>query len=127
MEMGARAGRGRDLSVDDDVVYMRTGIGPQAVDVIYRRIDDEFMDPEAFRPDSDLGVRGLVAAWKARGSVWPSRRVPVSLTTRSSRLRARDHQATISTRSQVSRTYRLTAACIPKSASTCWNISTSWS
>ncbi len=50
---------------DDDCVYMRTVDGPERVDVIYRRIDDLFMDPEAFRPDSALGVPGLLRAWKA--------------------------------------------------------------
>ncbi|MCB1802570.1 MAG: circularly permuted type 2 ATP-grasp protein [Gammaproteobacteria bacterium] len=67
MEMGAELVEGRDLFVDtDDVVYMRTVSGPKRVDVIYRRIDDEFMDPEAFREDSILGVPGLLRAWKAR-------------------------------------------------------------
>ena len=57
---------GRDLFVaDDDCVYMRTIDGPQRVDVIYRRIDDLFLDPEAFRPDSTLGVPGLLRAWRA--------------------------------------------------------------
>ena len=66
MEMGAALVEGRDLYVDsDDTVYMRTVAGPQRVDVIYRRIDDEFMDPEAFRKDSILGVPGLLRAWKA--------------------------------------------------------------
>ena len=56
MEMGAELVEGRDLFVDDDdCVYMRTVSGPQRVDVIYRRIDDEFMDPEAFREDLVLG------------------------------------------------------------------------
>jgi uncharacterized circularly permuted ATP-grasp superfamily protein len=65
-QMGAELVEGRDLFVDsDDCVYMRTIAGPQRVDVIYRRIDDDFMDPEAFRPDSALGVRGLLRAWKA--------------------------------------------------------------
>ena len=65
-EMGAELVEGRDLFVDDDdCVYMRTVSGPALVDVIYRRIDDEFMDPEAFRADSALGVRGLMRAWKA--------------------------------------------------------------
>jgi uncharacterized circularly permuted ATP-grasp superfamily protein len=64
--MGAELVEGRDLFVDDDdCVYMRTVYGPQRVDVIYRRIDDEFVDPEAFRPDSMLGVRGLLRAWRA--------------------------------------------------------------
>jgi uncharacterized circularly permuted ATP-grasp superfamily protein len=65
-QMGAELVEGRDLFVDkDDCVYMRTVAGPQRVDVIYRRIDDEFMDPEAFREDSTLGVAGLMRAWKA--------------------------------------------------------------
>jgi uncharacterized circularly permuted ATP-grasp superfamily protein len=65
-QMGCELVEGRDLFVgDDDVVYMRTVSGQQRVDVIYRRIDDEFMDPEAFREDSALGVRGLMRSWKA--------------------------------------------------------------
>jgi len=65
-QMGAELVEGRDLFVDsDDCVYMRTVAGPQRVDVIYRRIDDEFMDPEAFNKDSMLGVPGLLRAWKA--------------------------------------------------------------
>lgn len=66
MEMGAELVEGRDLCVEkDDRVFMRTVSGPRQVDVIYRRIDDEFMDPEAFRKDSILGVPGLMRAWKA--------------------------------------------------------------
>ena len=49
----------------DNVVYMRTTQGPQRVDVIYRRIDDDFLDPLAFRPDSALGVPGLMSAYLA--------------------------------------------------------------
>ncbi len=64
--MGCELVEGRDLFVDhDDCVYMRTVFGAQRVDVIYRRIDDDFMDPEVFRPESTLGVRGLMRAWKA--------------------------------------------------------------
>lgn len=64
--MGAQLVEGADLEVgDDDCVYMRTIDGPERVDVIYRRIDDEFIDPEAFKPDSMLGVRGLMRAWRA--------------------------------------------------------------
>ena len=67
MEMGAELVEGRDLFVDDDdCVYMRTVSGPKRVDVIYRRIDDEFIDPEAFLANSILGVPGLLRAWKAR-------------------------------------------------------------
>jgi uncharacterized circularly permuted ATP-grasp superfamily protein len=66
MEMGAELVEGRDLFIDkDDGVFMRTVSGPRQVDVIYRRIDDEFIDPEAFRDDSVLGVPGLMRAWKA--------------------------------------------------------------
>jgi uncharacterized circularly permuted ATP-grasp superfamily protein len=54
-----------DLEVRDDVVWMRTISGPVRVDVIYRRIDDDFLDPLVFRPDSMLGVPGLIAAYRA--------------------------------------------------------------
>ena len=65
-QMGAFLVEGSDLVVkDDDCVYMKTISGLRRVDVIYRRIDDDFMDPEAFRPDSALGVRGLLRAWRA--------------------------------------------------------------
>jgi uncharacterized circularly permuted ATP-grasp superfamily protein len=64
--MGCELVEGRDLFVDtDDCVYMRTVDGPRRVDVIYRRIDDLFLDPEAFLPDSTLGVPGLMRAWMA--------------------------------------------------------------
>ncbi|MBI3230724.1 MAG: circularly permuted type 2 ATP-grasp protein [Burkholderiales bacterium] len=64
-QMGVELVEGQDLFVKDDVVYMRTTRGPQRVDVIYRRIDDDFLDPSAFRPDSSLGVRGLLNAYRA--------------------------------------------------------------
>jgi uncharacterized circularly permuted ATP-grasp superfamily protein len=64
-KLGVELVEGRDLFVRDDVVYMRTTEGPQRVDVIYRRIDDEFLDPLVFRPDSALGVPGLMAAYHA--------------------------------------------------------------
>ncbi len=64
-EMGVEVVEGADLCVQDQVVYMRTTAGPKRVDVIYRRIDDEFLDPEAFRPDSLVGVTGLMAAYRA--------------------------------------------------------------
>ncbi len=65
-QMGCELVEGRDLVVgDDDCVYMRTVSGPARVDVIYRRVDDLFLDPEAFRADSTLGVPGLMRAWKA--------------------------------------------------------------
>ncbi len=65
-QMGAELVQGSDLVVgDDDCVYMRTVSGPQRVDVIYRRVDDLFIDPEVFNPDSTLGCPGLMRAWKA--------------------------------------------------------------
>ena len=67
-EMGAPLVRGEDLFVEDGLVYMRTTVGPERVDVIYRRIDDDFLDPRAFRPDSTLGVPGLMEAY-LRGGV----------------------------------------------------------
>jgi uncharacterized circularly permuted ATP-grasp superfamily protein len=63
--MGIELVEGTDLEVDDDVVWMRTIAGRVRVDVIYRRIDDAFLDPLVFRPDSALGVPGLMAAWLA--------------------------------------------------------------
>ena len=64
-QMGVELVEGRDLVVDDHVVSMRTTGGLRRVDVIYRRIDDEFLDPVVFRPDSALGVPGLMAAARA--------------------------------------------------------------
>ncbi|MGE0420722.1 MAG: circularly permuted type 2 ATP-grasp protein [Reyranellaceae bacterium] len=65
-EMGIELVEGTDLFVDEGRVYMRTPRGPQRVDVIYRRIDDAFLDPLAFRPDSLLGLPGLVGALRSR-------------------------------------------------------------
>ena len=68
-QMGCELVEGRDLAVDSsDCVYMQTVDGWSRVDVIYRRIDDDFLDPEAFREDSTLGVPGLMRAWK-KGNV----------------------------------------------------------
>jgi uncharacterized circularly permuted ATP-grasp superfamily protein len=64
-QMGVELVEGADLFVKDDYVYMRVTTGAQRVDVIYRRIDDAFLDPQAFRPDSVLGVPGLIAAYRA--------------------------------------------------------------
>ena len=64
-QMGVELVEGLDLFVRDDAVYMRTTRGPRRVDVIYRRIDDDFLDPLAFRPDSMLGVPGLLSAYRA--------------------------------------------------------------
>ncbi len=64
-EMGVEVVEGADLFVEGDVVFMRTTAGPKRVDVIYRRIDDDFLDPECFREDSLVGVPGVMRAYKA--------------------------------------------------------------
>ncbi len=64
-QMGIELVEGRDLLVDGDVVYMKTIHGLKRVDVMYRRVDDEFLDPLVFRRDSLLGVPGLMAAYRA--------------------------------------------------------------
>ncbi len=63
-EIGAELVEGRDLLVDDGVVYMRTTAGLRRVDVVYRRVDDDFIDPVVFREDSLLGVPGIMHAYK---------------------------------------------------------------
>ena len=63
-QMGVELVEGQDLFVRDDQVFMRTTQGPKRVDVIYRRIDDDFLDPQAFRPDSSLGCAGLMRAYR---------------------------------------------------------------
>ncbi len=63
--IGCELVQGSDLFVDDRRVYAKTTHGPAPIDVIYRRIDDEFLDPDVFRKDSLLGVPGLIGAWAA--------------------------------------------------------------
>jgi uncharacterized circularly permuted ATP-grasp superfamily protein len=64
-QMGVELVEGQDLFVRDDILYMRTTRGPQRVDVVYRRLDDDFLDPLSFRPDSALGVPGLLTVYRA--------------------------------------------------------------
>lgn len=64
-QLGIELVEGRDLFVNDDTVFMKTTKGPQRVDVIYRRVDDDFLDPLTFRPDSLLGAPGLVSAYRS--------------------------------------------------------------
>src|SRR4029453_3406713 len=64
-QMGITLVEGRDLFVHDNVVYMRTTAGPERVDVIYRRVDDDFIDPLTFRADSTLGVPALFNVYRA--------------------------------------------------------------
>jgi len=64
-QMGVELVEGKDLFVQKDVLYMRTTQGAKKVDVIYRRVDDDFLDPEVFRSDSALGAPGLLRAYRA--------------------------------------------------------------
>ena len=64
-QMGVELVEGQDLYVKDGFVYMRTTQGPRRVDVVYRRVDDDFLDPRAFRPDSTLGCAGLLDVYRA--------------------------------------------------------------
>ena len=64
-QMGVELVEGQDLFVKDNFVFMRTTHGPRRVDVIYRRLDDDFLDPLAFRPDSTLGCAGLLSVYRA--------------------------------------------------------------
>jgi len=64
-QMGVELVEGQDLFVKDNFCYMRTTQGPKRVDVIYRRVDDDFLDPLAFRPDSTLGCAGLLSVYRA--------------------------------------------------------------
>ncbi len=64
-QLGIELVEGRDLFVDDNIVYMKTTKGPERVHVIYRRVDDDFLDPLVFRPDSRLGVPGLINSYRA--------------------------------------------------------------
>jgi uncharacterized circularly permuted ATP-grasp superfamily protein len=64
-QMGVELVEGQDLFVKEGFVYMRTTQGPKRVDVVYRRVDDDFLDPEAFRPDSTLGCAGLLDVYRA--------------------------------------------------------------
>jgi uncharacterized circularly permuted ATP-grasp superfamily protein len=63
-QMGVEVVEGADLFVKDDLVFMRTTTGPQRVDVVYRRIEDDFLDPLTFRADSTLGVPGMVSVYR---------------------------------------------------------------
>jgi uncharacterized circularly permuted ATP-grasp superfamily protein len=64
-QMGVELVEGQDLFVKDNFVYMRTTRGPKRVDVIYRRVDDDFLDPLAFRPNSTLGCAGLLNVYRS--------------------------------------------------------------
>jgi uncharacterized circularly permuted ATP-grasp superfamily protein len=82
-QMGVALVEGKDLFVSDNTVYMRTTRGPKRVDVIYRRIDDDFLDPLAFRRRFDAGRAGPAVGRYRAGRVgrWPMRSAPASPTT----------------------------------------------
>ena len=120
-QMGVELVEGRDLFVLDNRVYMRTTAGRRRVDVIYRRVDDEFLDPLAFRPDSLLGVRRAARRRAAPAtSRWPTRSAPAWPTTRPSTPTCRRSSATTSARSRSSPTSRPTCRATPSSSSTSW-------
>ncbi len=83
-KLGVELVEGRDLIVKNDEVFMRTTEGLKRVDVIYRRVDDDFLDPLTFRPDSALGVPGLMSAIWPATSRWPTQSAPASPMTRRS-------------------------------------------
>ena len=108
--MGVQLVEGSDLFVDDGLVYMRTTRGRQRVDVIYRRVDDDFLDPLAFR--AGLAARRARACWPATAwaaSAWPTRSAPASPTTRRSTPTCRASSATTWARSRSCR--RSTPTC----------------
>jgi uncharacterized circularly permuted ATP-grasp superfamily protein len=81
-EMGVPLVEGQDLLVEDGCVWMRTTAGLAPVHTIYRRLNDDFLDPDVFRPDSQLGVRGLMEAWRRSAVSLAMRWEPASPTTR---------------------------------------------
>ena len=83
-QMGVELVEASDLVVRDDVLYMRTTRGLERAHAVYRRLDDDFVDPLEFRPDSLLGVPGLVAPTAPAASRSPTRSGPASRTTRPS-------------------------------------------
>ncbi|STV88180.1 Domain of uncharacterised function (DUF404) [Klebsiella michiganensis] len=86
-QMGVELVESADLFIKTGAVYMRTTEGPRRVDVIYRRIDDAYLDPLAFRADSMLGVPGLLSVYRAGAWCWPTPSVPASPTINRSTLR----------------------------------------
>jgi hypothetical protein len=85
-QMGIELVEGRDLLVHDNVVYMRTTAGLRRVDVIYRRVDDDFFDPLCFQRDSSLGVPDYSTPTAPAMSDWPTPSEPASPTTKPSTL-----------------------------------------
>ncbi len=103
-EMGVPLVEGRDLIVEDGRVWMRTTAGLAPVHTIYRRLNDDFLDPDVFNPDSMLGVRGLIDVWRRGGWRSPTRSAPASPTTRRSTPTCRVSSVTIWRRTRSCRT-----------------------
>ena len=125
-QMGVEVVQGSDLVVSDGYVHARTTRGLKRVDVIYRRIDDDFLDPLTFRPDSMLGVPGLMDVYRRAGWRWPMRPARASPTTRRSTRTSRRSSSTTWARTSNCRTCPPLSAPTTNSGSTCWPISTSW-
>ena len=125
-QMGVELVEPRDLAVRDGFVWMRTTRGLARVDVIYRRIDDTFIDPTVFRPDSMLGVPGIMSVVRA-GPGGARQRARNRRRRRQGRLRvrARDHSTTTWAKTRSCRTCRRSSASTTSSASTCSRTSTS--
>jgi uncharacterized circularly permuted ATP-grasp superfamily protein len=113
-QIGAELVEGRDLLVDDGFVYMRTTAGLRRVDVVYRRIDDDFLDPVVFREDSLLGSPASCTPASRATSRWPTLRVPESPTTRASTPTFLIWSASTWPRSRFSRTWTRASVAAPR-------------
>ena len=127
-QMGITLVEGRDLLVHDNVLYMRTTAGLQRVDVIYRRVDDDFLDPLAFRPDSLLGVPGLLNVYRA-GNVALANAIGTGVADDKAiyALRPGDHPLLSGRRPDPATTSKPTCSPTMSSAATCWTIWSGWS
>jgi hypothetical protein len=124
--MGVELVEAADLFVDDDMVWMRTIAGPVKVDVIYRRVDDDFLDPLVFRPDSMLGVPGLIAAYRAGTVAIMNAPATASPTTRRSTAICRRSSASMRAGSPNCPTCRHGGAGSRRRSAMCSTIWTSW-
>ena len=122
-QMGVELVEGQDLFVEQNTVYMRTTQGPRKVDVIYRRLDDDFLDPLSFRADSALGVPGLLSVYRA-ASRWPTPSAPASPTTSPPVRAGHDPLLPGPGTDPVERAHL--AARGSTSCRTCWTACTSW-
>ena len=126
-QMGVELVEGRDLVVSDGFVWMRTTKGFERVDVIYRRIDDDFLDPTVFRADSMLGVPGLMDVYMAgRVALANAPGTGVADDKVDLRLRAEDREVLPGRRRSSCRTCRPTSARRNRTAATCWRTSRRW-